>query len=174
MSKGFATSRSTNLILALLGVAILIGSIVAGQYRVERFQGAADGAYETFITLGIELRSLERQTQNLEAQINANFPEGAPSAQARAQGLDEYTMQKMVQESQRLRNLIQERADAYREAYQHKQQVLFDLNALFWETLLGFLLGTLLTVFGLFAWYFDIRIIKDRRNQSRGDEDTAT
>ena len=171
MSQGCVVTERAHKYLVIIGLIVVGATLYLSQRAVQRFESALGVAAANTVQSATELRAVEQRAHYLEmASDNARreaqtqHPEVKDASQLQSRS---YELMKLAQESVTVTQHLQEAALNHQQALSAQRDVLRSFTWRFWGTVIATLVGLLLTGSGAFFWYFQIKLIKDRREVAR-------
>jgi len=173
MSKGFSSNDRLNKMLTLGGVLVIFGALYWSWDWTAEFEADLSIVYEALITTSVELESLENKSRNLEVATRELQAAGEKKANSEGKSSPVFTdaeIQTLLQDYKVVREQLEEKSSQANSLFQSKQKIFTDVLQLYWGSLLLLVAGVVMTGVGAIFWYYNIKIVKDRRDSPRDGE----
>ena len=154
-------------ICAAIGMLIILIDIGISWARIQAFENTVSTVFESMITTQMELDGLKNELIHIDKVLEIAATSINNNIEVDSVKYTAYEVERIKNEKSSIQLYVQEKELDILGMTSAKKNIMNEVRILFIASLMFLVIGTLLAVFGLIAWYFQIEFFEDRRKKAR-------
>lgn len=154
---------------AVFGIMIVIAASLFSWTRLQSLESNVSASFEEMVTINLEVTGLKTELQHVERVLQAADSRGADKTNITVDDItySSYEIERLRAEKNAIILHVKEKELEVVSSSGIKTNVMNEVRLLFITSVVVFLIGALMTAFGVIGWYFKIEFFEDRRARSR-------